>query len=60
MGSGGGLVVRLAAVADVAAGFGVEGGRGAVADAETESIRASLGQALTIDAKVTVPASRSS
>ena len=52
-----GLVVRLAPVADVAAGF--EGALGPVADAETESIRVLLEQALTIDAKPTLPANRS-
>ena len=56
----GGLVIRLAPLADVAAGFGVEGGLGPVADAETASIRALLEQALIIDAKPTLPASRSS
>lgn len=60
LGSGGGLVVRLAPLAVVAAGFGVDGGRGAVADAETEFICALLEQALTIDAKLMLPASRSS
>jgi hypothetical protein len=60
MGPSGGLVVRLAPVADVAAGFGVEGGRGPVADAETESICALLEQALTTDAKLMLLASRSS
>ena len=60
MGSGGGLVVRLAPVADVAARLGVEGGLGPVADVATESIRALLEQALTIDAKPTLPASRRS
>jgi hypothetical protein len=59
MGPGGGRVVRLAPVGDVAAGFGVDGGLGAVADAETKSIRALLEQALTIDAKLMLPASRS-
>ena len=52
----GGLVVMLAAVADVAAGFGAEGGFGVVAG----SVRALLAQAPTIDAKPTLPASRSS
>jgi hypothetical protein len=60
MGPGGGLVVRLAPVADVAGGFGVEGGLGPVAGAETESIRVSLEQALTMDATPALPASRSS
>ena len=60
MGPGSGLVVRLAPVADVAAVFGVEGDLGPVADAERESIRALLEQALTIDAKPTLPANRSS
>jgi hypothetical protein len=59
MGPAGGLVVWPAPVADVAAGFGVEGGLGPVADAETESTRALLEQALTIDARPTLPASRS-
>jgi hypothetical protein len=54
-----GLVVRPAPVADVAAGFGVESNLWPVAEVETESIRALLGQALTIDAKPTLPASRS-
>ena len=60
MGPGKGLVIRLAPVADVAAGFGVKGGLGPVADAETEPIRVLLEQALTIDAKPTLPAIRSS
>jgi hypothetical protein len=60
MGPAGGLVARLAPVAAVAAGFRVEGGRGVFADAETESIRALLEQALTIEAKLMLPASRSS
>jgi hypothetical protein len=60
MGPDGGLIVRLAPVADVAAGFVVEGGLGPIAEAETKSIRALLEQALTIDAKPTLPASRSS
>jgi hypothetical protein len=46
--------------ADVTTGFGVEGGRGAVAEAEAGSIRALLEQVLTIDAKLMLPASRSS
>jgi hypothetical protein len=48
------LAVRLAPVADVAAGFGVEGAL------EAEPIRVLVEQALTIDAKPTLPASRSS
>ena len=55
-----GLVVRLAPVADVAPGFGVGGGIGPVAFAETESIRVLVEQALTIDATPTLPANRSS
>lgn len=47
-------------VADVAAGSGIEGGLGPVADAETDAIRALFEQALTNDAKPTLPASRSS
>ncbi len=60
MGTGDGLVVWLAPVADVAAGFGVEGGLVPVADAETEPTRALVEQALIIDARPTLPASRSS
>jgi hypothetical protein len=60
MGPGGGLVVRLARVPDVAGGFGVEGSLGAVADAATGSVRALLKQALTMDAKLMLPVSRSS
>lgn len=48
------LAVRLAPVADVAAGFGVEGAL------EAEPIRVLVEQALTIDTKPTLPASRSS
>jgi len=55
-----GLVVRLAPVADVAPGFGVGGGIGPLALAETESVRVLFEQALAIDAKPTLPASRSS
>jgi hypothetical protein len=54
-----GLVVKLAPVADVAAEFGVGGRLEPVADAETESIRALLEQALTIDTKPTLLANRS-
>jgi hypothetical protein len=60
MGPGGGLVVRLAPFADVAAAFGVEGGLGPVADAETKSVCVLLEQALTMDAKLTLLTSRSS
>ena len=60
MGPAGGLAVMLAPVADVAAGFGFEGGRGAVAEAETEFIRVSLEQAPTMAAAPTLPASWSS
>ncbi len=59
MDTGGRLVVWLAPVAGVGA-FGVEGGLGPVADAETEPTRALLEQALTVDVKATLPASRSS
>lgn len=58
MGAGGGLVVRGALVVDVAAGFGVEGGLGPVADAE--SIRVLLEQALTKDATPALPTNWSS
>jgi len=60
VGSGAALVVWPAPVADVAAGFGVAGGVGPVADAETEPVCALLEQALTTDATLTPPASRSS
>ena len=60
MGPSGGLVVRLAPVADVAAGFGVEGGLGPLADAETGSIRVLFEQAPTMAAAPTLPASPSS
>src|SRR5450755_4405886 len=60
VGPGNWLVVRLAPVADVAAGFGLESCLGPVADAETESIRVLLAQALTMAATPTPPASRSS
>ncbi len=58
VGPDGGIVVKLASVAPVAARLG-EGGLGPVADAETESIRGSPEQAPT-DAKPMLPASRSS
>lgn len=54
-----GLLVSLASVAAVAAGFG-EGGVGPVADAGTESILGLLEQPPTVDAKPTLPASQSS
>jgi hypothetical protein len=60
VGAGGGLLVRLELVVDVAAGFAVEGGLGPVADAETESIRVLLEQALTTDATPALPATWSS
>jgi hypothetical protein len=60
MGASGGLVARLAPVADVAGGFGVAGGLGPVANAEAESIRVSLEHAPTMAAAPTLPASRSS
>ena len=60
MGPGGGFVVRPAPLAVVAAGLEVDGGLGPLADAETESIRVLLEHALTVDAKPTLPASRSS
>ena len=60
LGPGDGLSLRLAPVADVATGLGLEGGLEPVADADTESIRVLLEQALTMDTKPTLPASRSS
>ena len=54
------VAVRLALVVDVAAGLGVDCGLGPVSDAETESIRVLLEQALTMDATPTLPASPSS
>ena len=54
------VAVRLALVVDVAAGLGADGGIGPVSDAETESIRVLLEQALTMDATPTLPASPSS
>jgi hypothetical protein len=60
MGASGGPIVRLAPVADVAAGFGVEGGLGLLADSATGSVRGSLEQALTMAAAPTLPASPSS
>lgn len=54
------VVVRLALVVDVTAGLGAEGGVGPVSDAETESIRVVVEQALTMDATPTLPASPSS
>jgi hypothetical protein len=60
MGPGGGLVVRLAPVADVTAGFGGDCGLGPVADAEPESTGGLLEQAPTVDAKPTLPVSQSS
>jgi hypothetical protein len=60
MGASGGPVVRLAPVADVAAGFGVEGSFGPVAGAETGSVRVSLEQPPTMAAAPTLPASPSS
>jgi hypothetical protein len=54
------VVARLAPVVDVAAGFGAEGVVGPVSDAETESIRVVLEQALTIAVTPTLPASPSS
>ena len=59
-GPGDGFSVRLAPVAEVATGLGLEGGLEPVADADTESIRVLLEQALTMDTKPTLPASRSS
>jgi len=56
----GGLVIRLASVGPVAAGFGVEGGLGVVAGAEAEPIGALLEQAPTVAAKPTLLASQSS
>lgn len=58
VGPGNGLVVRLAPVADVAGGFGVEGGLGPVAGAGTVSIRVLLEHALTMAATPAPPASR--
>jgi hypothetical protein len=55
----GGLVVRLASVAPVAARLG-EGGPNPVADAEAESIRGVCEQAPTVAAKPTLLASQSS
>src|SRR6516162_5589644 len=60
MGPSGGPVVRAAPVAEVAAGFGVEGGLRPVADAETASVRGSVEQAPSTVAAPTLPASRSS
>lgn len=54
------VVVRLALVVDVTAGLRSEGGVGPVCDAETESVRVVLEQALTMDATPTLPASPSS
>jgi hypothetical protein len=54
------VAVRLALVVDVAAGPATEGDVGPASDAETESIRVLLGQALTMDATPTLPASPSS
>lgn len=54
------VVLGVAPVANVAAGFGVEGGVGPVADAETEPVCVLLEQALTTDATLTLPASWSS
>lgn len=59
IGAGGELVVRLAPVAVVPAGFGVVSDLGGLADAEPEFIRALLEQALTNEARQTLPASRS-
>lgn len=60
VGADGGLVVRLIPVAVVASGFDVISDLGGLADAEPESIPALLEQALTHDARPTLPASRSS
>ena len=54
------VAIRLALVLDVGAGVGIGGGFGPWADAETESTGVLLEQALTMDAKPTLPASRSS
>jgi hypothetical protein len=54
------VVARLAPLVDVAAGFGAEGVVGPISDAETESIRVVLEQALTIAATPTLPAIPSS
>jgi len=59
MGPGCELVVRLAPVADVAAGFDVEVWPGPAFEADTESVRVLLEHAPTTDAKPMLPASRS-
>jgi len=54
------VAVRLALAVDVPAGLGAEGGVEPVSDAETESIRVLVEQALAMDATPTLPASPSS